>query len=112
MLKKILILLVIFAFSIPSLPVMAARTPSVKGAHGTVQSYFKRYGNKYKDSIFGTSKVERVEIGSIEEQSKNLAQVEAMVSMSSGQKTHMLVTFKKTPPLGWKVKSWEMLEVR
>ena len=109
--RKHLLLIILLSLFVPA-TTWAGRIPSAKGAHGNVSHFFKRYGGKYKDSVFGKAKVTSFEIGTIEEQAKNLATVEAMVGLDSGQSAHVLLTFKKNPPLGWKVKSWEMLEIQ
>lgn len=102
--KKILILFLIVLASCGG-----GRVPTPKSAHGITQSFFKKYAKKYKGSVFGQSALTRVEIQDILEQSRNFADVEAFVDTSSGQKAHVLMTFKKTAPFGWKVHSWEML---
>ncbi len=88
----------------------AARTPSIKGAHNIARGFFNSYGKKYKDSLFGKGKVNKVEINSIQEQAKNLAEVDAFVSLDNAQSVHVLITMKKTPPFGWSVQSWEMAD--
>ncbi|MDO8520337.1 MAG: hypothetical protein Q7T11_09300, partial [Deltaproteobacteria bacterium] len=84
------------------------RIPTPKSAHSITQSFFKKYGKKYKTSVYGQG-LKGVEIQGIREQSRNQADVEAYVTTSGGEKTHVLMTFKKAPPLGWKVQTWENL---
>jgi hypothetical protein len=84
------------------------RVPTPQTAHGKVQKHFQKYGKKYKESDFGRSKVERVEIGSIKEIQKRLAEVEAYVYLADGSVYRVRVTLRKKT-FGWRVVSWETL---
>lgn len=107
--KKAFLLILISA-----LPLIhcGGRVPSPKTAQSMSQHYFERYGKKYKSSVLGVSPVARVEIAQVVEQSRNMADVEAFLILANEQKAHVLLTFKKTPPLGWKILSWEMGSIR
>lgn len=85
------------------------RVPTPQSAHSITESFFKKYGKKYKGSVFGQAKINKVEIQGIREQSRNFADVEAFVATANGEKSHVLMTFKKVPPFGWRVHTWEMI---
>ncbi|HSA59235.1 MAG TPA: hypothetical protein VLJ37_06075 [bacterium] len=97
-----LVLLVFFVVS------CGGRVPSPQTAHGKVQRHFQKYGKKYKESDFGRSKLERVEIGSVREIQKKLAEVEAYAYLSDGTVYRVRVTLRKKT-FGWRVVSWETL---
>ena len=48
----------------------------------------------------------------MEELSRFLAEIDALVNLDNGQTVRVLLTAKKTPPLGWDIQSWEMFELR
>lgn len=97
---------------IASFAACGARIPSPKSAHSLTKSHFKSYGRKYKDTIFGKSKIREIDINRIEDQSRHIASIEAFLSFENGQLARVLVTAKKRPPFGWSVSSWEMLDLR
>lgn len=97
------------------LAVLAAcggRMPSAKSAHSMTAGFFKSYGKKYKTSIIGQNPVQKVEINGVSEQARNLSEIDAFLQLGNGQMARVLLTAKKTPPLGWDILSWEMLELR
>lgn len=109
--KKIIAFALVLLLSAP-LASCGGRVPSAHTAHSMTAGFFKKYGKKYKDSLFGRIPVNKVEIYRIKEQSRHLAEVEAFVNFSDGEMARVLVTTKKKPPFGWYVISWEMVEVR
>jgi len=109
---KKLLLFSILAFSFFSLTACGARIPSAKAAHSLTRSYFKSYGKRYKESIFGQSKVQQVEVHRVSEQSLHVAEIEAFLQLEDGQLARILITARSTPPFGWNVASWEMIDLR
>jgi len=98
---------VIFAF----LSGCGARLPSPKTSQKLITKHFKKYGKKYKESDFGATKVERVEVNETTELQKDLALTEAFVYLSEGPVYHVLVNLKKKS-FGWRYVSWENLGKR
>lgn len=105
--KKILASFVALALLF-TLASCGGRTPSPQSAHGKVQKYFRKYGKKVKNSDFGQHKVERVEISSIKEIQKNMAEVEAFAYLADGIVYKVRVICRKKT-FGWRVISWETL---
>lgn len=103
--KKTVALVFLVMFVIAS---CGGRTPSPQSAHGKVQKHFQKYGKKYKESDFGRSRLERVEIGSVREIQKRLAEVEAYAYLADGTVYRVRVTLRKKT-FGWRVISWETL---
>lgn len=88
------------------------RMPSPKTAHHMTNNFFKKYGNNYKTSLFGTQSMEQIEINGIRQQSRQHAEIDAFIRFTSGQLARVLITAKNTPPVGWSVLSWELLGVQ
>lgn len=88
------------------------RIPSTKTAHSMAEHYFKRYARQYKTSLFGKSPISKIEINHIKEDSYHVADVDAFVNFQSGEVARVLMTVKNTAPLGWKIISWEMSDLR
>lgn len=84
------------------------RAPSPQTAHGKVEKHFRKYGKKYKDSDFGKHKLDRIEISSIREIQKNMAEVEAFAYLADGVVYKVRAICRKRT-FGWKVISWETL---
>lgn len=110
--RKLIRTLVFFLALLVPLSVLAGRIPTPKSAQSIASGFFKKYGKTHKDSLFGRVKISKVEIGQVRESARNQAQIEAYVNLASGEAAHVLVSIKKTPPFGWSVASWEMLEAR
>ncbi|MBI4411442.1 MAG: hypothetical protein HY541_03040 [Deltaproteobacteria bacterium] len=109
--KKISLLFLCLILIIP-LSACGGRIPSAKSAQSMSKSFFKSYGKKYKTSLFGQNKIQKLEINRVEELSRFLAAIDAVVNFDNGHAARVLLTAKKTPPLGWDIQSWEMLELR
>jgi|SRR3990167_9634971 len=109
---KKLALSFLIIFLLGSFAACGGRIPSAKSAQSLSGSYFKSYGKKYKTSLFGANKIQKVEINRVEELSRFLAEIDALVNLDNGQTVRVLLTAKKTPPLGWDIQSWEMFELR
>jgi len=106
---KKLFLLLILSFFTPIFPTQAASAPSVKSAHGITESYFQSYSKKFKSSFIGRSKLTQVEINQVVSVASRKALVDAILGFQDGSMARVLVTIKRTPPLGWSVDSWETL---
>lgn len=109
--KKILFFIIALAFLAPQIS-CGGRIPQAKSAQSLTKSYFKSYGRKYKESIFGKIPVDRIEINQITEQSFHIAEIEAFLNFRSGEVARVLLTAKNSPPFGWSVVSWEMVDLR
>lgn len=83
-----------------------ARVPSTKRTSHIINTYFKKYGKKYHDTVYGKSHVKEVDVRSIQEIHKHLVAVEAFITMESGDVTRISATIEKGP-LGWRFISWE-----
>ncbi|MBX7147489.1 hypothetical protein K1X76_00260 [bacterium] len=95
-----------------TLTACGGRVPSTKSAHSLTQHHFERYGKKYKTSLFAKDPIDKIEINDVREQSLHVADIDAVLTFKSGTLARVLLTAKTTPPLGWKVTSWEMLGMR
>ena len=102
--KKLLSLVLVLGFLVSC----GGRIPSPQTAHGKVQKYFQKYGKRYKNSDFGQHKLERVEISSVQEIQKNMAEAEAFAYLADGVVYKVRVILRKKT-FGWKVISWETL---
>lgn len=109
--KKFPVLL-LFILLIISPYACGGRIPSAKSAQSLSGGYLKSYGKKYKTSLLGMNKIQKVEINRVEELSRFRAEIDAFVNLDNGQTARALLTAKKTPPFGWSIQSWEMLELR
>ena len=86
----------------------AARLPKSKTAEHVINSYFDKYGHKYKTSDFGQHEVENVRVLGIREIHKHLVAATAEVKLHEGPiYTVRCVLEKKT--LRWKLLSWEKM---
>lgn len=99
-----------FLILLLSLSACGGRVPAPKTAQSVSRGYFRHYGNKYEQSVFGRKNVENVAINSIEEISHNAVYTDAVVVLRNGGAAHALVKMEKHFPRGWKVVSWELLE--
>ncbi len=85
-----------------------SRSPSPQTAHTKLTKHFHKYGKKYKPSPFGQHAVGRIEIVSVREIQKKLAEAEAYVALLDGPTYRIRAIFEKKT-FGWKVISWENL---
>lgn len=95
-----------------SLVACGGRIPEPKTAHSLTESYFKRYSKKYPQSPLGVSPAQKVEINQVHEYSLNHVQTEAFLNLKDGTILRVLMNMKKTPPFGWAITSWEVLDIR
>ncbi len=104
--KKLPILLIV-SFLLVS---CGNRIPSPKTSHRVLQRYFQKYGKKYKQSDFGRSPIERIEIEEVREMQKDMAEAVASVHLSGGSTYRVRVTLEKKT-YGWKAVAWENLGI-
>ncbi len=105
MVKRILLL----SLSLLFLTSCGGRLPSAQTAHTIITKHFQKYGKKYKQSDFGKYAIEKVEIVSLKELQKDLAEAEALVSLKDGPTCPVRVTIEKKS-LRWRYQAWEMLK--
>ena len=105
--KKTLAALILSLFLLSSAS-CGGRVPSAQSAHRKVQKHFQKYGKDNKDSDFGVHKVQKVEIASVQELQKNMAEVGAYVYLADGVVYQVRVILRKKT-FGWRVISWETL---
>ena len=86
--------------------------PSPKSAHSSTASFFKRYSKKYKQSFVAQNPVTSVAINRVQRQSRHYAQIDAFLNLRQGEVARVLLTIKNSPPFGWTITSWEVLEIR
>lgn len=86
----------------------AQRAPSPQTAHTKLTKYFQKYGKKYKNSEFGRHPVGKIEIASVREIQKKLAEADAYVALLNGPTYGVRAIFERKA-LGWKIVSWENL---
>ncbi len=103
---------IFFSLILISLVACGGRVPSPKSAQSLTEHFFNRYSKKYKTSIFGENKIKEVKINGVQEQALNLATIDAFLTLDNGTLARVLINSKKQPPVGWKVQSWEMMDLR
>lgn len=86
--------------------------PSPKSAHSSTTSFFKRYVKKYRQSFVAQNPVTSVSINRVQRQSRHYAQIDAFLNLRQGEVARVLLTIKNSPPFGWNITSWEILEIR
>lgn len=102
--KKLLSFLLVALFLISC----GGRVPSPQTAHKKTYKHFEKYGKKNKESDFGVHKIEKVEIASVREIQKKMAEVEAYAYLADGIVYKVRVILRKKT-FGWRVISWETL---
>ncbi len=85
----------------------AGRQPSMKRAEKLTQSYFKRYGKKYKDTVFAQHPVTDVDIQGMEEFHKHYVHANAILTLQDGGSERVRVAIEKKLPIGWRIVAWE-----
>lgn len=98
--------LVLAASSVTS---CAGRQPSVKKAERLTSSYFKRYGRKYKETVFGQHPVASVDLHHMEEFHKNYVHADAVVTLQDALRSRVRVAIEKKLPGGWRIVAWELV---
>lgn len=82
-----------------------ARMPKAKTAEAKIQKYFKKYGKKYPDTLYGKLPVKSVDVEDMEEIHHNLVSVDAFLMLGETEVNKVNVTLEKK--VIWKVVSWE-----
>jgi hypothetical protein len=83
------------------------RVPSdAKTAH-LAKGYFKKYGNKYKDTVFHNNGPAQVEVKRTQELQRSLANSFAILQLKDGQEVPVILTLLNKFPRGWRISSWE-----
>lgn len=88
------------------------RMPSPQTAQKVTTKYFKKYGKKHRWSDFGQFRIEKVEIGEIQELQRNLVEVEAFTYLSEGGPVHRVRLQMQKKTFGWRTLAWENLGTR
>ena len=83
------------------------RVPSNTSTASMTKGYFKKYGNKYKDTVFSESPVSSIEVKAVKELQKDVATSLAVVKLENGTEIPIISTMIRKPPLGWRMTSWE-----
>ena len=85
----------------------AGRTPSDAKTANLSKGYFKKYGNKYKDTMFYNNGPQSVEVKRTQELQRNLANSFAILQLKDGQEVPVILTLLYKFPRGWRISSWE-----
>lgn len=89
------------------MPACATRLPSEVRTQKLITKHFKKYAKEYPATIYGESKVVKVEIEAQMEIRKNFASVEAYLTLQNGNLRKINATVEKKSLLGWRFVSWE-----
>ena len=98
-----LVLLILVSFGITS---ACGRQPTPKRTADIMESFFKKYGKEYPESIFGQTQLQGVQILHIDEVHKNLVAVYAILELQNGMAMQTRFSIQKKP-FGWRAVSWE-----
>ena len=90
-----------------TLPACGGRVPSQANAANIAKGYFNKYGKKYPGSAFATSSVNTVEVKSVKEIQKDVANGLLLVKLADGTEVPVIMTYIRKIPLGWRTTSWE-----
>lgn len=102
--KKLLAVVVMVAFL--AAPACARQPKAATGAK-VIGKYFKKYGKKYKQTIFWTGGgIREVEVTKQEEIHKNLAAIQAFITLKDSSVQRVSVSMERGP-FGWRFVSWE-----
>ena len=92
------------------LPACAGRIPSDKKTAHLSRNYFKKYGKKYKETVFFKNPVQAAEIKRTQELQKDVATSFILLEMAEGQKIPIIITTIRKFPLGWRITGWEWVK--
>ncbi len=84
------------------------RVPSQAKTASIAQKFFKKYGKKYKESVFAANPVNSVEVKDVQELQKDIATSFLLVKLADGSEVPVVMTLIRKPPLGWRTSGWEM----
>jgi hypothetical protein len=85
----------------------AGRIPSDSKTAGLARGYFKKYGGKYKDTVFYKNPPQQVEVKRTQELQRSLANSFAVLQLQDGQQIPVILTLLHKFPRGWRISSWE-----
>ena len=103
--KKRLLLAIFLVFAVAA---CGGRTPSPAKTSSIAKKHFKKYGKKYKESVFSTSEVTGAEAKQITELQKNIATAFVLVKLADGTEVPVIMTLIRKQPLGWRTTGWEL----
>ena len=103
--KKLLPILLLLSLSLVA---CGGRVPSQPKTASIAQKFFKKYGKKYKESIFASNPVSSVEVKDVQELQKDIATSFLLVKLADGSEVPVVMTLIRKPPLGWRTNGWEM----
>lgn len=83
------------------------RIPSDAKTANLAKGYFKKYGNKYKDTVFHHNGPQQVEVKRTQELQRSLANSFAILQLKDGQEVPVILTLLNKFPRGWRISSWE-----
>ena len=89
-----------------ALSACGGRLPNPSTSQKLIKKYFNKYGKKYPSTIYGQSKVAKVEIDKQSEIHKKFVSVEAYVVLEDGNLRKVIASLEKGP-VSWKFVSWE-----
>jgi RecB family exonuclease len=102
----------ILAFLILPQPAHANRLPEPKQIQTLTQKFFNRYGKTYPETVFGQHNLNKVQINSVREISYHVAYADLVLLFKDGKMGRSLVKITKKFPKGWRVTSWEILQLQ
>jgi hypothetical protein len=97
-----------FVIAMALLVSCGGRIPKGKTAGNIIKGYFQKYGKKYKETDFGRSRVEGVDVAEVQEIHKNMIAATAFVKLRDGSVWSVRCVLEKKT-LGWRFVSWEKL---
>lgn len=104
--KRTILLVTLLAF----MAACGGRIPSDVKTANLTRGYFKKYGKKYKDTIFYNNQVAAVEVKQTQELQKNVATSFVLVDLQEGQEVPMILNIIRKFPLGWRITGWEWVK--
>jgi len=102
--RKVLLILLLITFTLPA---CGGRTPSNAKTSKLTKGYFKKYGKKYKETVFHSTKVQEVKVEQTQELQKDVATSFVLVKLDNGTEVPVILTMIRKLPLGWRITGWE-----
>ncbi|MBU0706688.1 hypothetical protein KJ807_05750 [Patescibacteria group bacterium] len=105
--KKIILIIVLIL--LPTFTLQGcARAPKKSTAERVILKYYKKYGKKYPETIYGQYPVKEVEVTESHEIHKHMIEATAFITFKNDELKRVSVTIER-PNYWWKVVSWEDL---
>jgi hypothetical protein len=104
--KKLLPILILLSF----VAACGGRVPSDAKTANLARGYFKKYGDKYKDTAFYKNPPQQVEIKRTQELQRKLANSFAVLQLQDGKQVPVILTLINKFPRGWRISSWEWVQ--